>query len=230
MSIPIIVALDKMVPGQALAMAEKLSGQDLIFKVHSAFDHLEGGIALTRNLSKFGKIMLDMKVHDTPETCGDRVASLFQHPGAEIVTIHLSAGEEALINAVKATPRGKILAGITVLTSLDKDDLAKMNINNGPGEQVLTMAKMGVRCGIQTIVCSAQEARVLKSDPETAHLKLITPGITPSFTEKAKGQKRTTSPKEAVDAGSDFLVIGSGIVKQPDPLEALQKVRAEIAG
>lgn len=225
----IIVALDKMSPEQAIAMAQKLSGQGCLFKVHATFDDPEGGTKLCDTLAPHGRIMLDMKVHEIPRASEYRITNLLKHPGVEIVTCHLSAGRKALTQMASIDRGNTLLAGITVLTSLSLDDLHEMNIQvDSVAEQVITLARMGAECGIPAVVCSGQEVRMLREDEKTSGLKLITPGITPLFKDKEFDQARSVSPAAATYFGSDYLVIGSGIAGQPDPLEALRKVRAEM--
>jgi len=149
----LIIALDGMNPEQAIEMAEKLSGLGCMLKVHSAFDDpFGGGIQLTTELARHGVIMLDMKVNDTPNTVKQRIENLFRHPGVEIVTMHINAGAEAIEKAIEVTPDSKTLAGISVLTSLDRDDLRQFNITASIQDQVLCMAKMAIKHGLKTMV------------------------------------------------------------------------------
>jgi orotidine-5'-phosphate decarboxylase len=120
-----------------------------------------------------------------------------------------------------------LLIGVTLLTSLEQRDLREIGIDAGVEEQVVRLASLAQQSGLDGVVCSAREARSLRArfGPD---FRLVTPGIRPGGAA-AQDQSRTMSPAEALDAGADYLVIGRPITQAPDPVAALEAIRAEIA-
>ena len=162
---------------------------------------------------KRSSVFLDLKLHDIPNT----VASAVRQAAAlkvKMLTLHI-AGEEAMlkaaVSAVKKVSCRPLLIGVTVLTS-QKTSPAR----------VLKLTHLGLACGLDGVVCSAKEVRLLRRAIKKKFI-IVTPGIRPK-SAIADDQKRTMSAKEAIKAGSDFLVIGRPILKAKDPLLALQKI------
>ena len=151
-------------------------------------------------------IFADLKLHDIPNTCASTVKAI-KDLKINYLTIHLSSGLEAL----KATKNvsGKIkLIGVTVLTSLDNNSLKEIGFNKDVKNLVLHQAKLANKAGLDAIVCSAQEVRIVK---KVFKKEIITPGI--RLNSKSHDQKRVLTPKQAYENGSDWLVMGRPITK-----------------
>ncbi|MGC9324961.1 MAG: orotidine-5'-phosphate decarboxylase [Desulfomonilia bacterium] len=179
------------------------------------------------------KCFLDLKFHDIPNTVAGAVRSATRI-GADMMTIHISGGKDMITAALDAAideskklgrERPK-LAGVSVLTSLNNQDLKEIGIEKQPGEQAMHLAKLASAYTIDGLVCSAADLeQVRKSVPES--LTLITPGIRPAWSLPGD-QKRISTPKTAIDAGADLLVIGRPISQAPDPVEAVSRIVEEM--
>ena len=173
-------------------------------------------------------VFLDLKLHDIPETVERAVASAVRH-GARYLTIHAAGGPAMLEAAAKRADRensGLILLAITVLTSLDSEDLTAIGVNASPPEQALRLARLARDHGVPGMVCSAAEVASLRAElgPEFV---LVTPGIRPQATQ-ADDQKRTSGPAAAINAGSSLLVVGRPIRDAVDPAAAARAISDEI--
>ena len=175
------------------------------------------------------KVFLDLKFHDIPNTVAKAVTAAAKM-GVWMVNVHASGGYEMMHKAKLALEefgdRAPILIAVTVLTSMDEPELKRLGINKSPQEQVIYLAKLAKEAGLDGVVCSAQEANVLKAELGE-HFKLVTPGIRPEGSE-AGDQKRIMTPKQAIEAGSDYLVVGRPITKAANPVKALQDVNESI--
>ena len=172
-----------------------------------------------------GRIFLDLKLHDIPNTVGravENAASL----GVEMQTIHLSGGRAMIEAAVLAAPSEMLLLGVTMLTSVDQATLHETGIVSPMEEQVLRLAKLGTDSGIGGVVASPLEIAPLRS-AHGSKLQIVTPGIRPRDVA-TDDQKRTLTPAEALRAGADFLVIGRPITAAPDPRAALEQIVANV--
>ncbi|MDT8273883.1 MAG: orotidine-5'-phosphate decarboxylase [Desulfomonilia bacterium] len=179
------------------------------------------------------KCFLDLKFHDIPNTVSGAIRSATRI-GADMVTIHISGGRDMITAAMDAaideakqtgTQRPNVV-GVSVLTSLNGGDLREIGFERPPGEQTMHLAKLASTFGIDGLVCSAEDLRDLrKTVPEG--FTLITPGIRTAWSLQGD-QKRIATPKMAIDAGADFLVIGRPISQAPDPVEAVQRIVAEM--
>ena len=171
-----------------------------------------------------GRIFLDLKLHDIPNTVGRAVESA-DSLGVEMLTIHLSGGRAMIEAAVRAARPEMLLLGVTVLTSADDVTLRETGVNSPMEEQVLRLASLGVESGIIGLVASPHELAPLRS-AHGAKIKIVTPGIRPRGAA-ADDQKRAMTPAEALKAGADFLVIGRSITAAPDPRAALEQIVAD---
>lgn len=183
-------------------------------------------------------VMLDLKLHDIPATMR-RAVAVAGDLGAKMVTVHASAGPKAIEACVREAERvGIVIAVVTVLTSLDDGDLAKMGLPqhalDGPGSlctrTVHRLADMAQRAGANTFVCSPHEINMLRLNIPAVNgvaPALITPGIRGPLDEKAD-QKRTMSAREAMQEGADYLVIGRPIRDSDDPLNTVGYFAHEI--
>ena len=227
---PIVVALDYQSAGQALLMARQLDPKRCRLKVGKEL-FTSAGPQIVDQLQHFGfEIFLDLKFHDIPNTVAKAVLAAARM-GVWMVNVHASGGAQMMqtTRSALAAKGGHqpLLIAVTVLTSMDAEGLKAIGIDQSPAERVLSLAHLSQDSGFDGVVCSAQEASLLKSQlgPE---FKLITPGIRPSFA-KVGDQKRVMTPAQAMAAGSDFLVIGRPITGADDPMQALALIEEELA-
>lgn len=174
----IIVALDVATADEALGLVKQLRPQVSRFKVGlqlytAAGPQIVGDIAATG-----AKVFLDLKLHDIPNTVAGAVTSAVSL-GVDMLTIHLSGGEPMVRAALQAAKEQVAILGVTVLTSQNDDTLGSIGINENLSDHVRRLATMGVRCGIQGLVASPQEAAMLKCFVPTG-TKIVTPGIRPA--------------------------------------------------
>ncbi len=170
-------------------------------------------------------LFLDLKLHDIPATVGRAVASAGQL-GASWLTVHAAGGSAMLAAAVAAANGDLSIVAVTVLTSLDDDDLRQQNIAAGTADQVPRLAQLAWNAGVRAFVCSPLEAASLRAalGPEAT---LITPGIRPAGSQTAD-QKRVCTPADAIAAGADLLVVGRPIRQAADPVAAARSIVRDI--
>jgi orotidine-5'-phosphate decarboxylase len=222
----IITALDFDRYDEAVALVERLP-EAVFFKVGlQAF--LEFGEPLIGHLhAQHKKLFLDLKFKDIPNTvCGAVRSALRYSP--HFLTIHLSGGAEMIRRAVEAAadkPDLTIL-GVTVLTSLSDTDLAQTGVSLSAAEAVLRLCELGIDSGIRAVVCSPLEIEPIRKR-FGRDLLLVTPGIRPAWSAKGD-QKRIFTPRQAITAGADYLVIGRPISQHPDPARAFSLILEEI--
>ncbi|MBK1732030.1 orotidine-5'-phosphate decarboxylase [Thiococcus pfennigii] len=225
----IIVALDFPAEAPAIALAEQLDPQRCRLKVgKELFTRL--GPAFVARLQGLGfEIFLDLKFHDIPNTVAAACAAAADL-GVWMVNLHASGGR-AMMEAARARLAGyerpPRLIGVTVLTSLDGDDLAAIGCPGDPAERVLRLAGLVAEAGLDGIVCSPREAAMVRATRGPG-LLLVTPGVRPRSAATGD-QKRVMTPSEALAAGADYLVIGRPITAAADPLVALAAIEAETA-
>ncbi|MFV0594491.1 orotidine-5'-phosphate decarboxylase [Shewanella sp.] len=227
---PILVALDYDNKNHALQLIEQLDPNMCRLKVGKEMFTLFGP-QLVKDIHDRGfDLFLDLKFHDIPNTVAKAVAAAAEL-GVWMTNVHASGGLAMMEAAKKALlPYGNdapILIAVTVLTSMSDDDLKLIGIDVPAFEHVQRLAKLTKQAGLDGVVCSAQEASVLKS-LLGQDFKLITPGIRPVGSEVGD-QHRVMTPPEALAAGSDYLVIGRPITKAADPLAALQAIHQSLA-
>ena len=221
----IIVALDVPTKQEALELIEKLRDQISFFKIGLQLYAAEGP-EIVRAVSSTGcKVFLDLKLHDIPNTVARAVESAGRL-GTQMLTIHLSGGSEMVRAATAARANNMLLLGVTVLTSSTEQTLREIGVASGMDDQVLRLAKLGVEAGIDGVVASPHEIKPLRREFDNK-IKIVVPGIRPSGAE-ANDQKRTMSPRDALDAGADYLVIGRPIIAHRSPREAVDKILEEL--
>jgi orotidine-5'-phosphate decarboxylase len=221
----IIVALDVPTKQEALELIEKLRDQISFFKIGLQLYAAEGP-EIVRAVSSTGcKVFLDLKLHDIPNTVARTVESAGRL-GAQMLTVHLSGGSEMVRAATAARTNNMLLLGVTVLTSSTQETLREIGIASGVDDQVLRLAKLGVEAGIDGVVASSHEIKPLRREFDN-RIKIVVPGIRPSGAE-TNDQKRTMSPRDALDAGADYLVIGRPITAHRNPREAVDKILEEL--
>lgn len=228
----IITALDVENKDQALALVRQLDRASL-FKVGLELFTAEGP-ALLREIQAAGKgVFLDLKLHDIPNTVGE-AARIGVRNGARMMTIHASGGKAMMARAAataaeEADKRGvtrPILLGVTILTSLQNEDLASVGMTPDTGGQVLRLATLARDAGLTGVVCSAREIEIVRKEVGPEFL-IVTPGIRPAGAD-VQDQKRVMTPALAVAKGSDYLVIGRPITQAASPAEAFAKIVREL--
>ncbi|MEW6120550.1 MAG: orotidine-5'-phosphate decarboxylase [Pseudomonadota bacterium] len=224
----IIVALDFPDAASALALVSRLDPALCRLKVGKELFTVVGP-QLVRDLVAHGfEVFLDLKFHDIPNTVAAacRAAAGL---GVWMLNVHASGGRrmmEAARDALADLPHPPLLIAVTVLTSMHGEDLAEVGISATPADQVLRLARLAQSCQLDGVVCSAQEAALLRASLGT-DFRLVTPGIRPAGADTAD-QRRVMTPVEALRAGATDLVIGRPITGAIDPLAALQAIRTDI--
>lgn len=215
------VALDAPDLATAEAWAQAVAPQAGLLKVGLELFSAEGGQAV-RRIAQHGKVFLDLKLHDIPNTVAGAVRSLAPLRPAWL-TIH-AAGGAAMIAAAReaaekagGADRMKILA-VTVLTSIDAATLSDTGVSGGPVQQVLRLARLAVAAGADGLVCSPREVAPLRAALGDGPA-LVVPGVRPAGSA-ADDQARTATPEEMAAAGADFVVVGRPITKAADPAVA----------
>lgn len=222
----IFCALDTADLTRALDVALTLRNAVGGFKLGKEFFTANGpdGVKAIENIGL--PIFLDLKFHDIPNTVAGAVRSAaLTH--CLMTTIHASGGSEMIAAAIEGTLGGtpKILA-VTVLTSLNANNLTEIGVSNPVGEQVLKLAKLALKNGADGVVASPNEIRILRKELGTDFIIMV-PGIRPDWAEK-NDQKRTMSPADAIKYGADYLVIGRPITNASDPSQAADRIAQEI--
>ena len=224
----IIVPLDLPDPDAALALVERLSGRAGMFKIGLEL-FCAAGPSLVRRITERGEqVFLDLKLHDIPTTV-ERAAAACASLRPSLLNIHLAGGDRmvrAAVQRLARLPQRPKLLGVTMLTSLEEDDLAGLGITRPLADQVVALARMGRAAGLDGVVASAHEIRAIKEACGEEFL-VVTPGIRPEGSPAAD-QRRTMTPSEALAAGADYLVIGRPITAAPDPAAALEAILATL--
>lgn len=223
----VIVALDVSDSGQAQALVERLDGIIQWFKVGLELYLSEGNRIIESIRSQGYSVFLDLKLHDIPNTVAGAVRSA-SRAGAQMLTLHAGGGPAMLAAAADAAaglPAAPKLLAVTVLTSMDQQQLQAVGVADSPADQVLRLARAGWDAGIRGFVSSAEEVAAMRqSFPEAT---LVIPGIRPAGAAVGD-QKRVATPAAAIAAGADYLVIGRPITQAADPAAAATSILAEI--
>jgi len=215
----LIVALDTPDLRSAEALLKKLKGLPLIYKVGSSLFTLAGPRALDLVHKYGGKVFLDLKFHDIPNTVRNAVESAARL-GVYSVSLHTAGGAE-MLKAAAAVKKRPLLWGITVLTSFDEKTFARTGFKNKIEKTVFGLAALAAENGADGVVCSPREAARVKKRFGAA-LQIITPGI--RLESGGDDQKRTLTPAEAKAAGADFIVVGRPVLKAADPAAAVRNI------
>lgn len=226
----VIVALDFASAAQALAFAAKVQPASCRLKVGKELFTAAGPALIETLLQRGFDIFLDLKFHDIPNTVAGACKAASQL-GVWMINVHALGGRamlEAARDAVSGAGRRPKLIAVTLLTSMAAKDMREVGIEGDPAAAALRLAKLTQASGLDGVVCSAQEAALLKRECG-AGFRLVTPGIRPAFGAK-DDQQRIMTPAAAMAAGADYLVIGRPVTQAPDPVAALAAINAEIAG
>ena len=221
---PIVVALDFPTQEQALAMADQLDPKLCRVKVGKELYTATGPVILEQLHKRGYDVFLDLKFHDIPNTCAKAVG-VAADLGVWMVNVHASGGlkmMEAARNELEKKTHKPLLIGVTVLTSMERSDLAEIGLDIEPMEQVERLAKLTQLSGLDGVVCSAREVALIREICGKDFLT-VTPGIRPEGSDVGD-QKRVMTPKQAVEAGVDYMVIGRPIAQANDSVVALSLI------
>ena len=221
----IIVALDVATKEKALELVEQLQDEISFFKVGLQLYTAEGPEIVRAVLATGAKVWLDLKLYDIPNTVGRAVESA-NTLGVQMLTIHLSGGRD-MIRAATAARASMLLLGVTVLTSATEQTLREIGITDAVEDQVLRLAKLGTEAGIDGLVASPHEIRLLRREFGD-RIKIAVQGIRPSWAEPGD-QKRFMTPREAIQAGADYIGIGRPITGHTRPREAVARILEELS-
>jgi orotidine-5'-phosphate decarboxylase len=230
---PIIAALDVSSAEAALILAEKIASAVGGFKIGSQLFTVAGPDIVRKIRAKGNVIFLDLKFHDIPNTVAKAVAAAVRLD-VQMLTVHAGGGT-AMLRAAEASAQetartlGKappLVLAVTVLTSMDGNELSAVGVTAKVGMQVERLARVAVEAGLRGLVCSPLEIVDLR-EIVPSEIKLVTPGIR-TGAEASDDQKRTLTPREALDAGADWLVVGRPIYAAKDPQSAAEWILESI--
>lgn len=227
----LIVALDVDALDRARKLIDILSPEVDIFKVGIA-PFTDFGDEIMKELGKKGKkVFLDLKFHDIPNTVKNAARAAAQK-GVFMMNFHCLGGKKMLEAAVRGCDEARagnkkpILLGVTVLTSMGESDLEEVGVAGPVDKRVMALAALAKSSGLNGVVASAKEARLIK-EKEGKGFVVVTPGIRPPWAEEGD-QKRVLTPRQAIDEGADYIVVGRPIIGADDPLLAAKKIIEEI--
>jgi orotidine-5'-phosphate decarboxylase len=223
----LIVALDYPTAREALHLVDSLEQTCQWFKVGIELYYAAGNQIVEQLRNRGFNVFLDLKLHDIPNTVASAIHSVTQ-AGASLLTIHAAGGAAMMTAAAKAakSPNAPRLLAVTVLTSMDTEQLSGIGITASPADQVLRLARLAEASGITGLVCSAEETALLRKHLPTDTL-LVVPGIRPAGSS-AGDQKRIATPGQAIASGASLLVVGRPITRAADPATAAHAILNEI--
>ncbi len=222
----IIVALDVPTKQNALELVEQLHDHISFFKIGLQLYTAEGPEIVRDVLATGAKVWLDLKLYDIPNTVARAVESA-SRLGVDMLTIHLSGGSEMIRAATCARTSDIVILGVTVLTSATEQTLREIGIADNVADQVVRLAKLGTQAGIDGLVASPHEIKTLRHEFGDK-IKIAVQGIRPIWAEPGD-QKRFMTPRQAIEAGADYIGIGRPITAHPHPSEAVAKILEELS-
>ena len=231
---PIVVALDVETAEQALSLVERLRGAVGMFKVGKQLFTAAGPGIVRRIIGMGEQVFLDLKFHDIPNTvakAGIEAARL----GVSIFNVHAMGGSKmmrATVDAVNETAEREgiarpLILGVTVLTSHTPESLGEIGIERMLEDQVVALAQLCEKSGINGVVASPQEIVPIRKAVDNPGFVILTPGVRPAGAA-LNDQSRVMTPGEAIKAGATFLVVGRPITSADDPVTAARKIQEEI--
>ncbi|MGB0681622.1 MAG: orotidine-5'-phosphate decarboxylase [Magnetovibrionaceae bacterium] len=226
----VFVAIDTPDLDRALRLTEELAGLVGGIKLGKEFFTANGPEGVQRLAEHRLPIFIDLKYHDIPNTVAGAVRSTLPLK-PYMLNVHATGGEAMMAAAVAAAAEAEmvrpLVLAVTVLTSLSDEDLAAVGVSGRVIEQVVRLAKLAKKNGLDGVVCSAKECMSIRGacGPD---FRLVVPGIRPSWTERGD-QKRVVTPAEALALGADFLVIGRPITGADSPSDAAKRIVEELA-
>ena len=224
----VIVALDYDNQDSALTLADRLDPTLCQLKVGKELFTAAGPSVVKKLTDRGFDIFLDLKFHDIPNTVAKAIGTAADL-GVWMTNVHASGGSRmmsAARQALDSKGSDMLLIGVTVLTSMDVSDLEEVGVQGNASAQVLRLAELAKNSGLDGVVCSAQEAKLLKESLGQG-FKLVTPGIRLADSV-ADDQRRIVTPADALALGSDYLVIGRPITKSTDPLATLLEINRSL--
>ena len=234
----LIVALDFDSLTTAAKFAKQVADVVGMCKIGSQL-FTSAGPEAVRQIAELGAgIFLDLKFHDIPNTVAGAVLASAAMPGVQLVNVHALGGTTMLRAAAQAVSAGvpmgadrtRLLA-VTILTSMDQKSVREVGVSGAPKSRAVKLAKLAQEAGVDGVVASVQEAKAIRKACGGEFL-IVTPGVRPkdkSVNAKKDDQVRTATPREAIKAGADFIVVGRPILAAPDPRAAAQEIVDEIA-
>jgi len=224
MSSRIYVALDTPELEKAKALAQKVRHHVGGIKLGLEF-FMANGRHGVHEMAEIGvPIFLDLKFHDIPNTVAKAIQAL-RPLNPAILTVHAAGGRAMLEDAKAAAPEGTKVVAVTMLTSLDRDDMTSIGLKPDPHEQVMRLAELARSAGVDGIVCSGEEVKAAHAAWKDGFF--VVPGVRPADAHVGD-QKRVVTPRSAVDAGASILVIGRPITQASDPDQAARAIAATL--
>jgi orotidine-5'-phosphate decarboxylase len=233
----LLVALDVDTGARALELAASLKGIAGGFKVGSRLFTAEGPHLVRRLADEAGRVFLDLKFHDIPNTVSQAVEAAVE-TGAWMINVHASGGVPMMEAAVRAAASAAertgrpapLVIGVTVLTSMDDATLRQTGVKRAVLEQVVALAQMAQHAGLQGVVASPHETAAIRAVCGTS-FAIVTPGIRGAAAGTDRNdQARTMGPADAVRAGATYIVVGRPIIAAPDPRAAAEAIAGELRG
>ncbi len=227
----LIVALDVEEFSRAEELVDELSSEVEIFKVGIA-PFTKFGTEILDKLEKAGKkVFLDLKFHDIPNTCA-AAAKAASAKNVFMMNFHCLGGKNMMKAASQSVMKTSsearpILLGVTILTSFSAEEMHSIGLGGDVENKVIELARLAYDSGLDGVVASAKEAERIKKEIGEDFI-VVTPGVRPVWAEKAD-QQRVLTPKQAVLAGADYIVVGRPIIQEKDPLMAAKKIIEEIS-
>jgi len=225
----LIVALDVSTAAAAQKIAAAVGDSALTFKVGMQLYTAEGPQVVRDLVASGRRVFLDLKYHDIPNTVAAAVREA-AHRGVSMLTVHAAGGGKMLHAAVQAARNANpelMVLGVTVLTSMDEDDLAKIGVHGPIVEQVTRLADLALAEGCQGVVASAREAPALRA--KLGHkFAIVAPGVRPAGSAH-DDQARVLTPAEAIAAGASHIVVGRPITEATDPAAAARAILGQIS-
>jgi orotidine-5'-phosphate decarboxylase len=225
----IIVALDYPDPEPALTFVDLLKPSQCRLKVGFELFTRSGPAIIDKLVGRGFDVFLDLKFHDIPTTVA-KACSAAAKLGVWMLNVHALGGRRMLVSAreaLESSTKRPLLIGVTVLTSHDARELAEIGIQTSAEAQVTKLAGLARECGLDGVVCSAQEAALLRAS-HGDKFYLVTPGIRPLGSARGD-QERIVTPLAAVQQGANYIVIGRPITQSPDPVTVINRINDEIA-
>jgi orotidine-5'-phosphate decarboxylase len=224
----VIVALDYDNTEDALAFVKSVSPSDCRLKVGLELFTVAGASIIEKLVDSGFDIFLDLKFHDIPNTVAQACRAAAK-TGVWMMNVHTLGGlkmMQAAREAIDFSQHKPLLIGVTILTSHNRDDIQQIGLSHSPAENVAALAALGKQAGLDGVVCSPREAAALKESLGQSFM-LVTPGVRPAGSAPGD-QQRVMTPAQAIEQGSDYLVVGRPITRADDPTVALAQINASL--